>query len=102
MKPERLKVNIKIKMGCGSSSSEKQTSNQNVGAGENFPYQDILTNNELQNTIEKYGFSNSFTKENIGTIANRFSVSREVIIRRLFLVKSYLILVIRLATLPKN
>ena len=35
-------------MGCGSSSSEKQTSNQNVGAGENFPYQDILTNNEFK------------------------------------------------------
>ena len=44
----------------------------------------LVPNNELQNTIEKYGFSNSFTKENIGTIANRFSVSREVIIRRLF------------------
>jgi len=35
-------------MGCGSSSSEKQISNQNVGAGENFPYQDILTNNEFK------------------------------------------------------
>lgn len=44
----------------------------------------LVPNNELQNTIEKYGFSKSFTKENIGTIANRFSVSREVIIRRLF------------------
>jgi len=35
-------------MGCGSSSSEKDTSNPNSNPNTNFPYQDILTNNEFK------------------------------------------------------